>query len=110
MATTADKSKVKADGKGSRGRIGGRGCPSCGGHDTEGLVNRGAQWCNSCSHRWAPCKPHCRGYEADIAGDVPKIRGCKDCGVPDKLAIWWPEAWRAVYALLSVKKMDDLAE
>lgn len=78
-------------------RIGGRGCPSCGSHDTEGLTNSGAQWCMTCNHRWVPCARHCRGYSIEYDHpDGPKIRGCKECGVPDKIARWWPEAYRMI--------------
>jgi hypothetical protein len=88
-------------------RMGGRGCPSCGSHDTEGLGKGGAQWCLTCNHRWAPCTPGCRGYRLDIrASDGPVIIGCKDCGVPDRFARVWPEAWRAMANRLSEKKLD----
>lgn len=80
----------------SEKRIGGRGCPSCGSHDTEGLARTGDQWCMSCNHRWSPCSAHCRGYEIGFPKSGPLITGCRQCGVPDEIAVWWPEAHRAV--------------
>jgi hypothetical protein len=85
-------------------RIGGRGCPACGSHDTEGLARTGAQWCMSCNHRWLPCSAHCRGYELHFSKTGPEIRGCKSCGVPDKIATWWPEAYRALSLKLATVK------
>lgn len=99
---TAAKKKVGRYAAGSRDRIGGRGCPSCGSHDTatlrssaEGLS--GAAWCNSCNHKWIPCAPHCRGYRIDVKNlEPPYIEACSDCGVPKKFALRWPEAYRQV--------------
>ena len=93
-------------------RIGGRGCPSCGSHDTEGLSRTGAQWCQTCNHRWTPCSAHCRGYRLNFDGDIPTIDGCKDCGVPNKIARWWPESYRAMSLKLAElrSKMDAVTE
>ncbi len=91
-----------------RRRIGARGCPACGSHDTAGLSGRGAQWCSSCGHRWAPCRPHCRGYVLDTSSEVPAIRGCRDCGVSDRIARWWPEAYRAMSLELANAKMEPV--
>lgn len=91
-------------------RIGGRGCPSCGSHDTEGLGKTGAQWCISCSHRWIPCSYHCRGYRLDVDSNPehPCIKGCPDCGVPDRIAWKWPEAWRAMALQLDSNKLKPI--
>lgn len=88
-------------------RIGGRGCPSCGSHDTEGLARTGAQWCTRCDHRWVPCSAHCRGYEISFPKTGPTIRGCVRCGVPDRIVVFWPEAYRAV-SLELAKRYDKL--
>jgi hypothetical protein len=78
-------------------RIGGRGCVACGSHNTEGHGKAGSQWCNTCGHKWLPCQPGCRGYHLDIRDKRgPIIKGCPECGVPDHIALWWPEAWRAM--------------
>lgn len=95
-------------------RMGGRGCPSCGSHDTEGIGKGGAQWCLSCHHRWVPCQSYCRGYRVEVPGPRedrthgPKVRGCPECGVPDKIARWWPEAWRAVASELAKLKLEPV--
>lgn len=65
-------------------------------------------WCISCSHRWIPHATNCRGYFVELSGDVPLIRGCKECGVPDKIARWWPEAYRAIANALNDKKMEPV--
>ena len=93
-------------------KIGSKGCPSCGSHDTDHLRVAGAQWCNTCGHRWVPCDTaFCRGYEIDITGEFPEIRGCKGCGVPTRIARWWPEAHRAVYrALLERDKLEAIED
>jgi hypothetical protein len=92
-------------------RIGGRGCPACGSHDTEGLGRSGAQWCNTCAHRWLPCSPGCRGYRLYFDDEkVPYIAGCEDCGVPDKVARQWPEAWRAMAHRLDSKKLEAIVD
>jgi len=92
-------------------RIGGRGCPACGSHDTEALTTAGAQWCVTCHHRWIPCSAGCRGYRMDMrAPEGPMIIGCKDCGVPDKVARMWPEAYRTMMYRLSGKKLESLVE
>jgi hypothetical protein len=89
-------------------RIGGRGCPSCGGHITDSMAGHGqhVSWCAWCGHRWVPCVPGCRGYRLDVhATDGPVITGCRECGVPDVIARRWPEAWRAMANRLSPQKM-----
>lgn len=75
---------------------GGRGCPSCGSHNTapkDGDYRLG-QECKDCGNSWVPCGPGCRGYSLDVRG--PEILGCTACGVPDATARRWPEAWRAM--------------
>lgn len=90
-------------------RIGGRGCPQCGSHDTEGLGRGGVQWCHSCDHRWFPCSPGCRGYRLEVDPNAdPRIIGCPGCGVPDGIARLWPESWRAMAYRLDGKKLDSL--
>ena len=90
-------------------RIGGKGCPSCGSHDTDFLRASGTQWCSACDHKWTPCgTPYCKGFEVDVSGEFPTIRGCRSCGVPDRIARWWPEAYRAVYKALGGKKLEEL--
>ncbi len=87
---------VEAD---KRGRIGSRGCPNCGGHNTEGLRGdgRSVYWCRTCRHRWFPCRPHCRGYALALdAPTGPEVRGCDECGVPTVVARGWPEAYRSL--------------
>jgi hypothetical protein len=92
-------------------KIGSKGCPACGSHNTESINYGGAQWCNACGYRWAPCDtPHCRGYEIDLGGDVPVIRGCKGCGVPDRIARWWPEAYRAIHKVLLDRKLKEMED
>ena len=90
-------------------RIGGRGCPNCGSHNTEAAGRTGGvHWCVSCRHRWAPCKPMCRGYR--LAFDpLPRIQGCPDCRVPDTIAVTWPEAYRAMANELDRSKKLQLA-
>lgn len=103
-------------------RIGGSGCPKCGGHNTERGPHAGKglgyiRWCNTCAHRWQPCEPGCRGYKLFVPGaagfsskrgDVPAIRGCPDCGVPDKVAAYWPEAYRAMAVAMDKHKALSL--
>lgn len=95
-------------------RIGGRGCPRCGSHDTAGMRLRdgtlGAQWCYTCEQRWLPCKlAYCRGYKLDLdAKTGPVIYGCHECGVPDAVARRWPEPYRAMAKALDGKKFDRL--
>lgn len=92
-------------------RIGGRGCPGCGSHNTENLTTAGVQWCVTCHHRWIPCTTGCRGYRLDLhAPDGPQIIGCRECGVPDKIARQWPEAWRLGMYRLAGKKLEALTE
>lgn len=92
-------------------RIGGRGCPACGSHNTEGLGPAGAQWCITCHHRWIPCSPGCRGYQLDVDhADGPQIVGCRGCGVPDKLARMWPETYRAMMYRLGGSKLERLVD
>lgn len=91
-------------------RKGGRGCPKCGSHDTESFSRGGSvNWCNSCDHRWKPCKAGCRGYRLDEDSPEPLIFGCPDCGVPDLIARRWPEAWRAMAGRLDDEKQAKLA-
>ena len=91
-------------------RKGGRGCPSCGSHDTEGL-ERGIHWCMTCNHRWMPCTPGCRGYRLDMhAPEGPIVIGCAECGVPNKTARFWPEAHRALANRLTSKRLDAVVE
>lgn len=86
-----------------------RGCPRCGSHDTSGISTRGgAQWCNFCDLKWLPCAAHCRGYVVDVTGPYPEVRGCKECGVPDRIARWWPEAYKALNAAM-LKDLDKMA-
>ncbi len=89
-------------------RIGGRGCPECGSHNTEGLSGKGAHWCMDCEHRWLPCTPGCRGYRLDIRAKEPAIIGCPDCQVPDAIARRWPEAWRAMANRLAKYKLEPV--
>jgi len=91
-------------------RIGGRGCPSCGSHDTEGVSRAGIQVCISCAHRWFPCSPGCRGYRLEPDADPPRIIGCPDCGVPDRIAWQWPEAWRGMMYRLAGRKLESLTD
>ncbi len=90
-------------------RIGGRGCPSCGSHNTSGLGKGQAQWCDTCNFRWVPCSPGCRGYDCLIPSVnedfEPQILGCEGCGVPNEIARKWPEAWRAVAKRLDGQKL-----
>jgi hypothetical protein len=37
--------------------------------------------------------------------EVPSIRGCRDCGVPDRIARWWPETYRAMQKALNATKI-----
>lgn len=91
-----------------RKRIGGRGCPGCGSHDTENVSRDGMTWCNTCQHRWVPCVPGCRGYGLDLESTPPEIRGCVKCGVPDAIARCWPEAWRLMALRLDGRKLDPV--
>ncbi len=89
-------------------RLGGRGCPSCGTHDTEGLGRAGTvHWCNGCGHKWFPCTPGCRGYALDVNSKAgPQVIGCADCGVPDRIARHWPESHRALANRLDGKRLE----
>lgn len=95
-------------------RIGGRGCPRCGSHDTAGMRLRngtlGAQWCYTCEQRWLPCTiAYCRGYKLAVDDTKgPMIYGCAECGVPDYIARRWPETYRAMAKLLDGKKFERL--
>jgi hypothetical protein len=95
------------------GRIGGRGCPRCGSHDTLGLGKTGAQICNRCDYRWLPCgDQYCRGYRVTIDPE-PTVMGCPDCdaehgGVPLTVVRWWPEAWRALARSLNDNKLEPI--
>lgn len=40
----------------------------------------------------------------------PMIIGCADCGVPDKVARMWPEAYRTMMYRLSGKKLEALVD
>lgn len=92
-------------------RIGGKGCPSCGSHNTESINYGREMQCDTCGNRWEPCDtPYCRGYEIDIGGDAPTIRGCRGCGVPDRVARWWPEAYRAIHRELIKKKGAEMED
>lgn len=87
-------------------RIGGRGCPRCGSHDTESLARRGVWACLTCGGHWTPCSTACRGWLCDIhAPEGPAIVGCAECGVPDRVARTWPEAWRDLAKHLDGRKM-----
>jgi len=90
-------------------RLGGRGCPECGSHDTESMGRAGsATWCNSCGHRWIPCKPGCRGYDFDMNLRLgPTVIGCKECQVPDRVARQWPEDHRALANRLVANQGED---
>lgn len=100
-------------------KLGGRGCPRCGSHNTEGLPRSkegtaGVKWCLNCKHRWFPCSVSCRGYTLQLRGpDGPLIKGCQKCdegaGIPDKIAREWPEAYRAMAGELGKRKSADLA-
>jgi hypothetical protein len=88
-------------------RIGGRGCPHCGSHDTEGLARHGAWWCLTCDHRWVPHSATCRGWDLDMRHpDGPLVVGCIPCGVPNRIARTWPEAWRDLAKKLDGKKLE----
>ena len=88
-------------------RIGGRGCPNCGSHATQGLSRAGAWWCETCDHRWVPCLPNCRGWEYDMRHpDGPLVIGCVACGVPNRVARTWPEAWRELAKKLDGHKLE----
>lgn len=97
-------------------RVGGRGCPACGSHNTERLARSaagiGAQWCRDCRNRWQPCEPHCRGYRFDLSNKHtgPAIIGCPNCGVPDPIARTWPEAYRAAARELDGAKHSQVTE
>jgi hypothetical protein len=88
-------------------KIGGRGCPTCGSHDTISVGRSGLQMCITCDYRWFPCSPGCRGYDLDV-GTAPRILGCTRCGVSDAIAVRWPEAWRAMAYRLDGKKLEPL--
>lgn len=93
------------------GRIGGRGCPNCGSHDTEGLSRRGAWWCLSCDHKWAPHSSSCRGWALDLRHPGgPTVIGCPECGVPDRVARTWPEAHRDLAKALDGRKLEPTVE
>ena len=96
---------------GKSGRIGSRGCPNCGSHNTEGLRGeRVVYWCRTCRHRWFPCEPRCRGYKTRLdAKDGPMVVGCAGCGVPDRIARGWPEAYRALARELDFVKQSQIA-
>lgn len=96
-----------AFGKGKK--LGGRGCGACGSHDTENMGRAGtASWCNTCGHKWIPCRPGCRGYEFDMtAKSGPVVIGCAGCGVPDRIARNWPEAHRALANRLAAQQGED---
>jgi hypothetical protein len=34
----------------------------------------------------------------------------KECGVPDKIVQYWPEAWRAMANRLAQRKLDAIVE
>ncbi len=92
-------------------RVGGRGCPTCGSHDTEGPGRGALSWCNTCTHSWVPCTPGCRGYFVVVEDHTtPEILGCPRCGVPNDIARRWPEAWRQVAARLDSKKLEAVVE
>lgn len=38
----------------------------------------------------------------------PTVVGCARCGVPDKVARYWPEAYRALARELDTLKADEL--
>lgn len=95
-------------------KMGGRGCPRCGGHNTEGVGRAtdgkpGVKWCLTCKHRWFPCTTTCRGYKLEMKGPdkAPAIMGCELCGVPDRVARYWPEAYRAM--AMELQKLKDLS-
>jgi hypothetical protein len=92
-----------------RTRIGGRGCPRCGSHDSKSTKHTASR-CNACGHEWTPCVPGCRGYRLDVpeAPGKPRILGCSACGVPDHIAGRWPEAWRAMAHRLTPGKIDEV--
>lgn len=92
--------------------MGGRGCPECGSHDTEGLGRAGtAVWCNGCGYKWFPCTPGCRGYQLVLDADGgPTVEGCKECGVPSRIARHWPEAYRALANRLDGKRLEPVTE
>lgn len=96
-------------------KMGGRGCPNCGGHNTEGVGRTsdgkpGVKWCITCRHRWHPCEASCRGYRLNMKGkEGPMIIGCPKCGVPDRFARSWPEAYRAMANELQKLKALSLA-
>lgn len=88
-------------------RVGGRGCPNCGSHNTEGLARAGAQWCLTCNHKWVPCRSSCRGWVLDLrAPDGPTAIGCEQCGVPTRVARTWPEVWRDLAYALDGHKLE----
>jgi hypothetical protein len=88
-------------------RIGGRGCPGCGSHNTQGLTRAGAQWCNTCNHKWVPCTTTCRGWVLDLRHpDGPTVFGCERCGVPTRVARTWPEVWRDLAYKLDGRKLE----
>lgn len=90
-------------------RRGSRGCPNCGSHNTEGAKAQGIYWCVTCRHRWEPCTPFCRGYKL-IMSPAPHIQGCQLCGVPDRVAAYWPEAYRAMAMELDGLKKSQLPQ
>ncbi len=87
-------------------KLGGRrGCPMCGDQRTERLRTTDGILLiclvETCRHSWVPCSPGCKGYVLEVPSvpgpnDVPAIRGCAACGVPDWVARTWPGAYRAM--------------
>jgi hypothetical protein len=78
-------------------KIGGRGCPRCGSHNTDGFQRSGVQRCGTCEFKWTPCERTCRGWKLsmrDVEG--PCVIGCRNCGVPNRVARTWPEAYNAL--------------
>lgn len=49
------------------------------------------------------------GYKLKFTdADGPKVIGCPGCGVPDRIARWWPEAHRKLAAALDERKKQEL--
>jgi hypothetical protein len=94
-------------------KMGGRGCPKCGGFNTDRLskTKRGLNVCYECEHRWVPCSDGCRGFVLDTERKSgPAIMGCRYCEVPDAIARTWPNAWRAMARILDDWKRATLPE